>query len=105
MIAVFVLFVKVALKLSVVHGFGQSGKTIIYPVPSTDGKVNVVFEDAETVRDIILMDMNGRVIRQWNALVGNNIQIDNLRVGMYNIRITDRTTGESTSEKFVVSGN
>lgn len=91
--------------IRVVRGFGQSGKTIIYPVPSTDGKVNVVFEDAESVRDITLMDMNGRVIRQWNALVGNNIQIDNLRVGMYNIRITDRTTGESTSEKFVVSGN
>jgi len=85
-----------------VRAGGQKGKTIVYPNPSNDGKVNVVFADVNTIRDVSLMDMNGRVIKQWKGVANNNILIDNLISGFYTIRIIDTETGEQTVEKIVV---
>ena len=84
-----------------VRATGQKGKTIVYPNPSIDGKVNVVFNDVNTVRDVSLSDLNGRIIKSWKGVV-NNIQIDNLTAGFYTIRIIDTETGEQTVEKIVV---
>ncbi|HKC34970.1 MAG TPA: T9SS type A sorting domain-containing protein [Chitinophagaceae bacterium] len=85
-----------------VRAGGQKGKTIVYPNPSNDGKVNVVFTDVNVIRDVSLMDLNGRVIKQWKGVANNNIQIDNLTAGFYTIRIIDTETGEQTVEKIVV---
>ena len=85
-----------------VRAGSQKGKTIIYPNPSNDGKVNVVFADMNTIRDVSLMDMNGRVMKQWKGVTNNNIQIDNLTAGFYTVRIIDTETGEQTVEKIVV---
>ena len=85
-----------------VRAGGQKGKTIVYPNPSNDGKVNVVFADVNVIRDVSLLDMNGRVIKQWKGVVNNNIQINNLTAGFYTIRIIDTETGEQTVEKVVV---
>ena len=85
-----------------VRAGGQKGKIIVYPNPSSDGKVNVVFADVNTIRDVSLMDMNGRVIKQWKGFANNNITIDNLTAGFYTIRIVDTETGEQTVEKIVV---
>ena len=85
-----------------VRAGSQKGKTIVYPNPSNDGKVNVVFADVNTIRDVSLMDMNGRVMKQWKGVANNNIQIDNLTAGFYTIRIIDTETGEQTVEKIVV---
>jgi hypothetical protein len=85
-----------------VRAGSQKGKTIIYPNPSNDGRVNVVFADINTIRDVSLMDMNGRVMKQWKGVANNNIQIDNLTAGFYTIRIIDTDTGEQTVEKIVV---
>jgi len=84
-----------------VRAVGQKGKTIVYPNPSTDGRVNVVFNDLNTTRDVSISDLNGRIIRTWKGVV-NNIQIDNLSAGFYTIRIIDTETGEQTVEKIVV---
>ena len=85
-----------------VRAGSQKGKTIVYPNPSNDGRVNVVFADVNTIRDVSLMDMNGRVMKQWKGVANNNIQIDNLTAGFYTIRIVDTDTGEQTVEKIVV---
>ena len=85
-----------------VRAGSQKGKTIVYPNPSNDGRVNVVFADVNTIRDVSLMDMNGRVMKQWKGVTNNNIQIDNLMAGFYTIRIVDTDTGEQTVEKIVV---
>jgi hypothetical protein len=86
-----------------VRGLGQSARTIVYPNPTSDGKVNVVFEDGNTIRDISLIDMSGRVAKQWKGVTNNNIQIDNLTPGMYSLRIIDRETGEQSVEKIIVN--
>lgn len=86
-----------------VRGEGQLGKTIVYPNPSNNGKVNVVFEDASVTRDISVSDMSGRVVRQLKGITNNNITIDNLAPGMYTIRIVAAETGEQVVEKLVVN--
>jgi hypothetical protein len=89
-------------EIRAVRGDGQNGKTIVYPNPSIDGKVNVLFEDKDASRDISLMDMNGRVIKQWKAVFGNTLKIDNLVTGFYTIRIINPQTGEQVVEKIIV---
>jgi hypothetical protein len=88
-----------------VKGEEQSSKTIVYPNPSSNGKVNVVFEDTRSIRDIQLMDMSGRVVNQWRNQTSNNIQIDNLVPGFYNLRIVDQSTKEQSVEKIIIRKN
>lgn len=89
-------------QIRAVRGQGQSGKTIIYPNPSNDGKVNIVFEDKDMRRDVSVIDINGRMIRQWRNVMNNTLQIENLVSGFYTIRIYNTDTGEQIVEKVVV---
>lgn len=86
-----------------VRGEGQLGKTIIYPNPSNNGKINIVFEDANSTRDISIADMSGRVVKQLKGITNNNITIENLNPGMYTVRIIVPETGEQVVEKVVVN--
>ncbi|HEV8273951.1 MAG TPA: T9SS type A sorting domain-containing protein [Chitinophagaceae bacterium] len=86
-----------------VRGEGQKAKTIIYPNPSGDGKVNIVFEDADSPRDVSLMDVSGKTIKQWKGVTNNTIQVDNLNSGFYTVRIVNVETGEQVVEKFIVN--
>lgn len=89
--------------IRVVRGYGQKGKTILYPNPSSDGKINILFDDVTGVRDISLMDLSGRVIKQMKGVTNNNIQIDNLTPGFYTVRIVNIETSEQAVEKFIVN--
>jgi Secretion system C-terminal sorting domain len=86
-----------------VRGDGQPGKIIVYPNPSNDGKVNIVFEDVRGTRNISITDMSGRVIKQINGVTNNNIQIEKLLPGMYSLRIMVVENGEQTVEKIIVN--
>ena len=89
-----------------VRGLGQMAKTIIYPNPSIgSNKVNVIFPETEGTRDVSLIDMNGRTVKQWKSITNNNLQIENLTPGFYNLRIVVRETGEQAIEKIVVNKN
>ncbi len=85
-----------------VRGEGQFGKTIVYPNPSGDGKVNIVFEDFNVTREVSLLDMNGRTLRKWENITNNNIQIENLSPGVYAFRIVNTETGDQDVQKVVV---
>ncbi len=90
-------------EIRAVRGEGQKGKTIVYPNPSFDGKVNVVFEDVSGSRDISLMDINGRIIKQMKGITNNNISFDNLLAGIYTVKAVNNDTGEQEVQKFVVN--
>lgn len=90
-------------EIRAVRGEGQKGKTIVYPNPSYDGKVNVVFEDVSGSRDISLMDVNGRIIKQMKGITNNTIAFDNLIAGIYTVRALNNDTGEQEVQKFVVN--
>ncbi len=86
-----------------VRGEGQSGGVIIYPNPTNDGKVNIVFEDANITRDVAVMDMSGRTVKQMRNVTNNNITIENLTPGMYTVRIVAPATGDQIVQKIVVN--
>lgn len=86
-----------------VRGEGQLGTTVIYPNPSSNGKVNVVFEEINGTRDLSLIDMSGRVTRQWNGINSNTMEIDNLAPGIYSLRVILRETGEQAAYKIAVN--
>ncbi len=86
-----------------VRGEGQAGKIILYPNPSLDGNLKVVFEDMTGTRDVSLTDMNGRLIRQWAGITNNNLEINNITSGYYSLRVINRETGEQSVEKVVFS--
>lgn len=90
-------------EIRAVRGEGQTGRIILYPNPSATGIVNVVFEDGNVTRDVSLMDMTGRMIRQIKGITNNNIQIDNLMPGVYSLRVVVRETGDQSVEKLVVN--
>jgi hypothetical protein len=90
-------------EIRAVRGFEQSGKIIVYPNPSNSGRVNVIFDDAEGTRDVMLMDISGRMIKQWKGITGNTLQIENLVQGMYSLKVVNRDTGEQHVEKLVVN--
>lgn len=93
-------------EIRAVRGDGQSGKTIVFPNPAVGGgKINVVFEEAEGTRDISLIDLNGRIVKQWKNVTNNNLQIENLIPGFYNLKVIVRETGKQTVEKIVVNKN
>ena len=78
-------------------------KTIVYPNPSPDGRVNILFENKQETRDIILTDMNGRVVKQWKGFKNSMLKIENLVTGMYTLKIITPQTGNQTVEKIMVS--
>jgi hypothetical protein len=41
----------------------QMAKTVIYPNPSSDGKVNIVIGDANSPKDISILDVSGRLLK------------------------------------------
>ena len=86
-----------------VRGEGQINKMIIYPNPSFDGKVKVVFDESAGLRDVSVMDMSGRIVKQWKGITNNNLEIDNLTPGFYSLRVVVRETGEQSIEKIVVN--
>jgi hypothetical protein len=93
-------------EIRAVRGDGQNGKTIVFPNPGVGGgKINVVFEDADGTREVSLIDINGRLVKQWKNITNNNLQIENLTPGFYNLKVIVRETGEQTIEKIVVNKN
>lgn len=86
-----------------VRGEGQPNGTVVFPNPSTNGQVNVIFESVRDQMDLSLVDMSGRILKQWQNYSDNSLQITNLQPGMYNLRIINRNTGVVSNEKIVVS--
>jgi hypothetical protein len=75
---------------------------VIYPNPSFDGRVQIVFEDAGSSRHVVVSDMNGRIVRQMNNVNSSSVVLDGLNAGLYTARVINQATGESTIQKFVI---
>jgi hypothetical protein len=47
--------------------------------------------------------MSGRVVKQWEGVTNNNLEINNITTGFYSLRVINRETGEQSVEKMVVN--
>lgn len=86
-----------------VRGEMQPSKTLLYPNPSRDGSVSIVFEDVNTSRDVMVSDISGRIVKQWKGVTDNNMRITNLMPGTYLLRIFDVQNGTQVNEKLIIS--
>ncbi len=83
-----------------VVGMDQIGKMSLYPNPSNDGNVNLVF-DGEGHKTIHVYDFSGRVVKQYPDVNTMNLKI-NLDKGIYLIKVKDQTSGATQSERLIV---
>jgi hypothetical protein len=86
-----------------VRGIGSTKNLIVYPNPSGDGKINIVFEDQNTIRDVSITDIAGRLVKQVKGVTQNSLTIDNLKNGVYTIQVTNKETSHSSFEKIVIN--
>jgi hypothetical protein len=84
-----------------VRGEQQAAKVLVYPNPSSESKVNVLFDAPGTLYNVELIDINGRIVKQW-ASVANNLTITDLTPGQYMLRAQNKSTLQITSEKIVI---
>jgi Secretion system C-terminal sorting domain len=76
-------------------------QVLVYPNPA-NGVVNIVLPNGNGTTDISMIDYSGRVIKNWNGNKTPNIQLSGLQKGIYSLLITNRETGEKTSQKITV---
>lgn len=79
------------------------GKILIavYPNPSR-GTTNVAIPEGTGTMDVTLDDFAGKSVQRWSGLNVRNLQLNNLKPGMYLLRITIRETGEQITERIAV---
>lgn len=73
----------------------------VYPNPSR-GTTNVAIPEGVGTVDASLEDFTGKLIQRWNSLNTRNLQLTNLKPGIYMLRITVRETGDQVVERILV---
>ncbi len=89
-------------EIKAVPGLDKAIDVLVYPNPSPNGKVNLLFLETNSFRDIMVHDLNGRLVKQFRQLTKNNLIIDGLQSGFYTIKITDHATSTTTVEKVII---
>jgi hypothetical protein len=90
-------------EIRAVRGDGQDQTLLIYPNPSADGRITIVFEEDRNTRDVTLHDMNGRILMQWPGIHAGTLRAENLIPGVYNLRVIVRETGIQSFKKIIIS--
>jgi hypothetical protein len=85
-----------------VKGLGQQTKLMLFPNPGTGGKINVLVGDEASPKNIIVYDATGRVVKSFRNIVDNNLLIDQLKPGIYNIQVTNLASQTTSSDKFII---
>jgi hypothetical protein len=74
---------------------------IIYPNPA-QANVKVLIPAGTGAVDMVLNDMAGRVVKNWDGLVTEYLQINNLRPGVYVLNAFVKATGDRVVRKIVI---
>jgi hypothetical protein len=81
----------------------ELGSTVlVYPNPSLNGTVNIIFNNQKSINEVIVSDITGRIVKYYPHVSNNNLTIEGLISGFYTIKVTDRSTSVSSVEKVVV---
>ena len=73
----------------------------VYPNPSR-GTVNVAIPDGIGTFDVSVDDFTGKSVQRFSGLTSRNMQLNNLKPGMYMLRVSIRATGETITERIAV---
>ncbi|WP_205513161.1 T9SS type A sorting domain-containing protein [Longitalea arenae] len=84
-----------------VRGLEELSKLTVYPNPAKSGNMNVLF-GSSAVRDIIITDLGGRIVKQWNSYHDDNLVLSGLKTGVYMLIVNNKTTSGKLAQKIVV---
>ena len=85
-----------------VRGQEQVNKLMLFPNPGSNGKINVLFEDETSAKNIVVYDATGRAVKSFKNVVSANLVIDQLKPGVYNIQVTNTASQVTSSDKFII---
>ena len=89
-------------KVVAVDGEGMDARHVIYPNPAVSNSIKLLFKEWNTFYDVDLIDASGRVIKKYENINGQRLEINNVPQGIYTLRIFDRTTREIAAERVMV---
>ena len=73
----------------------------VYPNPSR-GMVNVAIPESNSLMDVSVDDYTGKSVQRWAGIRVQNLQINNLKTGVYMLRFNFRESGETITQRIVV---
>jgi hypothetical protein len=73
----------------------------VYPNPSR-GTTNVAIPAGVGSVDVSVDDFTGKSVQRFSGLTTQNLQLTNLKPGMYMLRLSIRATGETITERIAV---
>ncbi len=89
--------------IRMVKGMDQTGRMLVFPNPSPDGNLSIVLDNMGTDLNVRLIDMNGRLVKEWNNVTNGRIFVSQVASGMYTLRVWERNTGQIQQLKVIVS--
>ena len=87
--------------VSAVKGTADTNDFTIFPNPSS-GNAKVSISDISAATSVQLVDLSGRVIKNISITNSNTIEFIGLQKGIYMVRILNKTSGESVTQKLTV---
>ncbi|MGV3656947.1 MAG: T9SS type A sorting domain-containing protein [Chitinophagaceae bacterium] len=79
-----------------------AARVTLFPNPSSTGTFNLMFEDGSSLRDVVVSDVSGRVVKQYKAVSGNTLTVDGLTDGFYTVQVANRNSGTTSIEKVII---
>jgi len=89
-------------EVRVINGQELASKLVLFPNPGTNGKMNLLFEDERSPRNVTVYDATGRAVKTFRNVVGANFSIDQLKPGVYNIQVVNTVSQAVSSGKFII---
>lgn len=79
--------------------FDQLASQLAYPNPARD---IVYIQDADNVKSISVIDMNGKTVKDAGISAGGTIRVDGLAAGMYLVKVVNKDGGVK-SQKIIIA--
>jgi len=79
--------------------FDQLARQLAYPNPARD---IVYIQDADDVKSVSVIDMNGKTVKDAGISTGGTIRVDGLAAGMYLVKVVNKDGGVK-SQKIIIA--
>ncbi len=85
-----------------VKGMAVASAMIVTPNPAPSGRFTIIFDDVQP-RDIVITDLSGKKVQQWNSFSQSNLPVNGLLAGMYIIQVTTKASSQRMVQKLMVT--
>jgi hypothetical protein len=85
-----------------VHGMDGVSKMILTPNPAAAGRCTIIFNDVQS-RDIVISNLNGKIVQRWTGYAQTNLQVSGLAPGMYLVQVIATATADKQTQKLIVT--